>query len=74
MSPGRVASDLQYISIERGFDDLDKTVVSGAQAADDCGLRELQGRLLKRQTVRTDVAIAGAGFTGLSAAHELNKA
>ncbi|RWB99992.1 MULTISPECIES: flavin monoamine oxidase family protein [unclassified Mesorhizobium] len=29
---------------------------------------------MKRQTVRTDVAIAGAGFTGLSAAHELNKA
>ncbi|TIR42345.1 MAG: FAD-dependent oxidoreductase, partial [Mesorhizobium sp.] len=29
---------------------------------------------MKRQTVRTDVAIVGAGFTGLSAAHELNKA
>ncbi|TIX96815.1 MAG: FAD-dependent oxidoreductase, partial [Mesorhizobium sp.] len=26
------------------------------------------------QAVRTDVAIVGAGFTGLSAAHELNKA
>lgn len=29
---------------------------------------------MKRQAVRTDVAIVGAGFTGLSAAHELNKA
>lgn len=29
---------------------------------------------MKRQTVRTDVAIVGAGFTGLSAAHELSKA
>ncbi|RWP33484.1 flavin monoamine oxidase family protein [Mesorhizobium sp.] len=29
---------------------------------------------MKRQTVRTDVAIVGAGFAGLSAAHELSKA
>jgi monoamine oxidase len=29
---------------------------------------------LKRRAVRTDVAVVGAGFTGLSAAHELNKA
>ncbi|TIP79666.1 MAG: FAD-binding protein, partial [Mesorhizobium sp.] len=29
---------------------------------------------MKRPTPRTDVAIVGAGFAGLSAAHELSKA
>ncbi|TIS56304.1 MAG: flavin monoamine oxidase family protein [Mesorhizobium sp.] len=59
------------ISIERVFNDIDK--VLDRIAADDRRVREDQGRLLKHRIERTDVVIVGAGFTGLSAAHEFNK-
>ncbi|TIO18240.1 MAG: FAD-dependent oxidoreductase, partial [Mesorhizobium sp.] len=45
-----------------------------AQAEDDRRVREDQGRLLNSKTESTDVAIVGAGFTGLSAALELKRA